>query len=182
MCTLSVDRSNGRAKTKIAIELIKGQGRAVARGQRAPPKANKPTPWPRAKPPTQTPPPVCWRSWVPLSHTHSCPTPPPPPYEDFTSPYDVDCPVRGWLVTALLLPSWRAPPGAPHPPSRIRTRGSLSVETLLCNPRSTSMPPVPGSPSWPRTPRVLLSDLHGQCDARHVWQVRARGGPASART
>ena len=35
---------------------------------------------------------------------------PAPPYEDFTSPYDVDCPVRGWLVTALLPPLWRAPP------------------------------------------------------------------------
>ena len=37
--------------------------------------------------------------------------PPAPPYADFTSPFDVDCPVRGWLVTALLPPSWRAPPG-----------------------------------------------------------------------
>ena len=35
-----------------------------------------------------------------------------PLYEGFTSPYDVDCPVRGWLVTALLPPLWRAPPGA----------------------------------------------------------------------
>ena len=32
------------------------------------------------------------------------------PYADFTSPYDVDCPLRGWLVTALLPPPWRAPP------------------------------------------------------------------------
>ena len=38
--------------------------------------------------------------------------PPAPPYEDFTSPYGMDCPVRGWLVTALLPPPWRAPPGA----------------------------------------------------------------------
>ena len=38
--------------------------------------------------------------------------PPAPPYKDFTSPYDVDCPVHGWLVTALLPPPWRAPPGA----------------------------------------------------------------------
>ena len=38
--------------------------------------------------------------------------PPAPPYEDFTSPYDMDCPVRGWLVTAVLPPPWRAPPGA----------------------------------------------------------------------
>ena len=37
---------------------------------------------------------------------------PAPPYEDFTSPYDVDCPVRGWLVMALLPPPSRAPPGA----------------------------------------------------------------------
>ena len=37
--------------------------------------------------------------------------PPAPPYEDFTSPYDVDCPVHGWVVTALLPPPWRAPPG-----------------------------------------------------------------------
>ena len=37
---------------------------------------------------------------------------PPAPYEDFTSRYDVDCPVRGWLVTAPLPPPWRAPPGA----------------------------------------------------------------------
>ena len=28
--------------------------------------------------------------------------PPAPPHEGFTSLYDVDCPVRGWLVTALL--------------------------------------------------------------------------------
>ena len=27
---------------------------------------------------------------------------PVPPYEGFTSPYNMDCPVRGWLVTALL--------------------------------------------------------------------------------
>ena len=50
-----------------------------------------------------------------MSHTPSCPIrlpPPPPPYEDFTSPYDVDYSVRGWLVTALLPPTWRAPPGA----------------------------------------------------------------------
>ena len=40
-----------------------------------------------------------------LSHL---PAPPPPPYEDFTSPYDVDCPVCGWLVTALLPTSRRA--------------------------------------------------------------------------
>ena len=37
--------------------------------------------------------------------------PPAPLYEGFTSPYDMDCPVRGWLVTALLPPPWRAPPG-----------------------------------------------------------------------
>ena len=37
---------------------------------------------------------------------------PTPTYEDFTSPYDVDCPARGRLVTALLPPPWRAPPGA----------------------------------------------------------------------
>ena len=36
--------------------------------------------------------------------------PPAPLYEDFTSPYNVDCSVRGWLVTALLPPPWRAPP------------------------------------------------------------------------
>ena len=47
---------------------------------------------------------------APTSVPPACP--PPPPYEDFTSPYDVDCPVRGWLVTALLPPPWRAPPGA----------------------------------------------------------------------
>ena len=47
-----------------------------------------------------------------------CRTPPPvppacpPPYEGFTSPYNMDCPVRGWLVMALLPPPWRAPPGA----------------------------------------------------------------------
>ena len=46
-----------------------------------------------------------------------CRAPPPvpaacPPYKDFTSPYGVDCPVRGWLVTALLPPPWRATPGA----------------------------------------------------------------------
>ena len=51
---------------------------------------------------------------MPLSRTPSCPTrlPPPPPYEGFTSPYNVDYPVRGWLVTALLPPPWRAPPRA----------------------------------------------------------------------
>ena len=38
--------------------------------------------------------------------------PPAPPYEGFTSPYDVDYPVRGWLVTALLPPPWHAPPSA----------------------------------------------------------------------
>ena len=38
--------------------------------------------------------------------------PPAPPYEDFTSPHNVDCPVPGWLFTALLPPPWRAPPGA----------------------------------------------------------------------
>ena len=38
--------------------------------------------------------------------------PPAPPYEDFTSPYNVDCPVRGWLFTALLPPPRLAPPGA----------------------------------------------------------------------
>ena len=37
---------------------------------------------------------------------------PPAPCKDFPSPYDVDCPVRSWLVTALLPPLWRAPPGA----------------------------------------------------------------------
>ena len=42
-----------------------------------------------------------------LSHPRA-----PPPYEDFTSPYDMDCPVRGWLVTALLPPPWQARPGA----------------------------------------------------------------------
>ena len=36
--------------------------------------------------------------------------PPPPPYTDFTSPCDIDCSVRGWLVMALLPPPWRAPP------------------------------------------------------------------------
>ena len=58
-----------------------------------------------------------------------CRAPPPvppayPPYEGFTSPHDVDCPVRGWLVTALLPPLWRAPPpqktnhpGLPSPPN-----------------------------------------------------------------
>ena len=35
------------------------------------------------------------------------PHPPAPPHEDFTSPHDVDCPVRSWLVTALLPPPWR---------------------------------------------------------------------------
>ena len=40
-----------------------------------------------------------------------------PPYEGFTSPYDVDCPVRGWLVTALLPPPWRHPRGG-HLPAR----------------------------------------------------------------
>ena len=42
------------------------------------------------------------------------PTPAPPacpPYQGFTSPYDADGSVRGWLVTALLPPPWRAPPG-----------------------------------------------------------------------
>ena len=34
--------------------------------------------------------------------------PPAPPYEDFTSPYDVDCPVRDLLFAALLPPPWRA--------------------------------------------------------------------------
>ena len=58
------------------------------------------------------PPPVGRRSWVPMSRTPSCPTRLPPPYEDFTSPYDVDCPVCSWLFTALLPPPWRAPPGA----------------------------------------------------------------------
>ena len=38
--------------------------------------------------------------------------PPAPPHEDFTSPHDVDCPAGGGLVTALLPPPWRAPPGA----------------------------------------------------------------------
>ena len=37
---------------------------------------------------------------------------PVPPYEDFASPHDVDCPVRGGLVTALLPPLWRAAPCA----------------------------------------------------------------------
>ena len=32
------------------------------------------------------PPPICWRSWVPLLRTHSCPTRLPTPYADFTSP------------------------------------------------------------------------------------------------
>ena len=53
-------------------------------------------------------PPVYWRSWADPLMSH----PPAPPYEGFTSPYDVDCPVRGWLVTALLPPPWQAPPGA----------------------------------------------------------------------
>ena len=35
-----------------------------------------------------------------------------PPHEDFTSPHNVDCPACGGLVTALLPPQWRAPPGA----------------------------------------------------------------------
>ena len=39
-------------------------------------------------------------------------TPPPPPHKDFTSPYDVNCPMRGWLYTALLPPPWQAHPGA----------------------------------------------------------------------
>ena len=34
-----------------------------------------------------------------------------PPYQDFTSPRVMDCPLRNWLVTALLPPPWRAPPG-----------------------------------------------------------------------
>ena len=38
-----------------------------------------------------------------LSHPPA-PPPPPPPYADFTSPDDLDCPARGWLVTALLPP------------------------------------------------------------------------------
>ena len=35
-----------------------------------------------------------------------------PPDEGFTSPYDMDCAVCGWLVTALLPPPWKAPPNA----------------------------------------------------------------------
>ena len=49
---------------------------------------------------------------APFAHPLLSHPPAPPPYEDFTSPYDVDCPVRGWLLTALLPPPWRAPPGA----------------------------------------------------------------------
>ena len=59
-----------------------------------------------------SPPPVWWCSWVPMSRTPSCPTRLPHLYEDFTSPDNVDCPVRGWLFTALLPPPWQAPPGA----------------------------------------------------------------------
>ena len=52
--------------------------------------------------------------------------PPSPPYEGFTSPYDADCPVRGWLVTALLPPLWRAPPGARGAaPALVQHVGSL---------------------------------------------------------
>ena len=52
-----------------------------------------------------------------------------PPYEDFTSPYDVDFPTRGWLVTALLPPPWRAPPGARGgAPALVEYVGTLSRE------------------------------------------------------
>ena len=74
------------------------------------------------------PPPVRWRSWVPLSHTPSCPTRLPPPYKDFTSPYDMDCPVHSWLVMALLPPPWRAPPGAGGAaPALVEYVGTLKV-------------------------------------------------------
>ena len=46
---------------------------------------------------------------APFAHPLLSHPPAPPPYEDFTSPYDMECPVRGWLVTALLPPPWRAP-------------------------------------------------------------------------
>ena len=48
--------------------------------------------------------PCLWALLVaPVAHPLLSP-PPAPPYEDFTSLYGVDCPVRGWLVTALLPP------------------------------------------------------------------------------
>ena len=72
------------------------------------------------------PPPVWWRCWVPMSRTPSCPTRLPPPCKDFTSPYNVDCPVRVWLFTALLPPPW---PGisrrAGHSPRPCGVRGHL---------------------------------------------------------
>ena len=50
---------------------------------------------------------------------HFCPTRLPPPY-------DVDCPVHGSLVTALLPPPWRAPPGVRGPaPALVEYVGTL---------------------------------------------------------
>ena len=103
-------------------------------------------------------PPVCWRSWVPLSRTPSCPTRLPPPYKDFTSPCDVDCPVRGWLVMALLPPPWRTPP----PPT----------------PRSKSTPPPPDSRTRARSHTSHRVHHHGiagiPADGRHHVRVVPR--------
>ena len=63
--------------------------------------------------------------------------PPAPPV--FTSPYDVDCPMRGWLVTALLPPPWRAPPGA---------RGAVPALVEYVG-TQTGFPPELGGPVKP---------------------------------
>ena len=41
---------------------------------------------------------------------------PPQTFADFTSPYDADCPARGWLVTALLPVAWHLPACGAQPP------------------------------------------------------------------
>ena len=62
-----------------------------------------------------------------------------PPYEGFTSLYDVDCPVHGWLVTALLPPPPFPPreegsPCTKQRPGRDPCRAPVSTE----NPKTAS--------------------------------------------
>ena len=106
------------------------------------------------------------------------PHPPAPPYEDFTSPYDVDCPVRGCLVTALLPPPWRASPSARGAaPALVEYVGTLLREGGRC----LLMPPPPyperKSASWVvalrghNNRRTTVSPAHLDCKALNLYTV-----------
>ena len=104
--------------------------------------------------------------------------PPASQYEGFTSPYDVDCPVRGWVVTALLPPPWRAPPGARGAaPALVEYVGTLYREGRGCLPMARSVCAAFGGCCSARTswfPCVLLCVLLGLVSLPCVGQPYAQ--------